>query len=505
MKEIEDLDLTVDQLAELSKKDPRLARRVLDILEAAQAKEPPYMRALFGKQKEFATDTSRKKTALCSRRAGKSEAIAAWLLEGAEATPGELSLYIALSRNNARMIMWRTMEALQRRHKPHMDRFKFREKDNQLIVETPGKHQIWLAGCKDSVEIEKFRGMKYKRVAIDEAASFGSWLNDLIFDVLEPALMDLKGELALTGTPGAIPAGPFYTATTGDGGPLWRTHRWTVLDNPYVPHANEERVRKMEENRWDENHPTYRREWLGEWVRDEGALVYPFDKRNIYHNRPDPDDTSWRYVLSIDVGFTDSMAIVVGAYRRHHPEIYILESFKKEGLTPSQLAVTVEKYRKRFKLQDIIIDVGGLGKGYAEEMKRKYGIECTPAQKTQKRAYIEIVRGELLSGNIKVQPVEAGALLDEWQVLTWNEDRSKPDDRFEDHCSDAALYLVRAVTTNYRPETVHTPLTLEEKNINWMAENKRREMEQVRQKLRRELKNGKAFSKIANPIMRKDY
>mgnify|MGYP000361362497 FL=1 len=85
MKEISELGLTVEQLMELSTKDPKLAKRVLDMLEAAREKEAPYMQALFGSQKAFATDTSRKKAALCSRRAGKSEAIAAWLLEGAEA------------------------------------------------------------------------------------------------------------------------------------------------------------------------------------------------------------------------------------------------------------------------------------------------------------------------------------------------------------------------------------------------------------------------------------
>ncbi len=498
------MKLSPEQLELLIKKDPKLAASLLDLLEAKLGSEPPYMRALFPAQKRFAMDRARKKTALCSRRAGKSEAIAAWLLEGAEATPGEMSLYVALSRNNARMIMWRTIEALQRRHTPHLDRLKFREKDNQLIIETPGKHQIWLAGCKDSAEVEKFRGMKYKRAAIDEAASFGSWLGDLVYDVLEPALMDLKGELALTGTPGAIPAGLFYVSTTGDGGPLWPMHHWTVLDNPYVPHAKEERDRKMLENKWDENHPTYRREWLGEWVRDDNALVYPFDERNICSSLPATEE-KWRYILGIDVGFNDASAFVVGAYQKGQPELYIIQAEKHEGLNPSALAVHVEKLKRKYKLTDIIIDSGGLGKGYAEELQRKYGIVCTPAQKTKKRAYIELVRGELMSGNIKINPYTAGCLLDEMQVLTWNEDRSKTDDRFEEHACDAFLYLTRAVNNTYKPLTEHEPLTHEEKMIDIAFRHKQAAMEQVRKFLNSKIGRKTVFDRIANPTTKKDY
>lgn len=465
--------MDIEQFERIAREDPKLARQLLELLAAQKEAETerPYIASLHPKQKAFVLDRSPKKTALCSRRAGKSEGLAAWLLEGAESCPGGMSVYIVLSRNHARGIMWRTLEEIERRHSLGL---QFRERDNQLFVRTKNRHDIWLAGCKDSVEVEKFRGLKYRRAAIDEAASFGGYIRTLVDDVLEPALLDLQGELALTGTPGAIPAGLFYEATTGDKtanqkAVKWPTHHWTVLDNPYVPHAGEWLAKKLEQNNWSEDHPTYLREWKGIWVRDDGALVYPFDERNLYHELPSDDyEGKWRFGLGIDVGHDDPCALVVVAYRQGLPELYVVHVEKHEGLIPSQLAAKVARLQKDYKFDHMVIDSGGLGKGYQEEMSRRYNIHAEPAKKTQKRAFIEVIRGEMMSGNVRLHPVAAGPLIDEMAVLTWDERREAEDGRFDNHCCDAFLYVAREVLSGYTPVTVHAPLTPEQ-HINFIA------------------------------------
>lgn len=437
--------------------------------EADATKEPAYLTDLHPKQREFVLDPSPEKAALCSRRAGKSHGIAVWLLLGALQAPNEMSVYIALSRNNARMIMEKALRDLERQYNIGL---RFFERDNQLMVGHPNGHLIWLSGCKDSVEIEKFRGMKYKRVAIDEAASFGPFLRPLIEDVLSPALLDLKGHLCLTGTPGIIPAGVFYEVTEGgvnsaeDAMPLWPTHRWTLLDNPYLDDAAEWVAEKKRKHKWTDTHPTYQREYLGLWVRDDGALVYPFDHRNICGELPAVDEfgekITWRYAIGLDVGFAESSAFVVVAYRPGFPELYVVEAFKKDKLIPSRFAAEVEKLMNKYNTREAVIDAGGIGKGYREEMFERWGIFVEKAEKTRKRAYIEIVRGELISGNVLVHPRKAGQLLDEWARLVWNEDRDAPDDRFDDHAADAALYVIRYIHAGNRPEIVRAPPSPEE-------------------------------------------
>lgn len=511
-----------EELRDLMRENPELAGRLLrQIGKEADKVERSYIRALFPKQKAFFLDRSKKKAAVCSRRAGKTEGVAAWLLEGGEEDPGGLSVYIALSRNNCRMILWRTMIDLNRRHRIGL---QFREIDNQLNVIMPNGHRIWLAGCKDSAEIEKFRGLKLKRAAIDEGASYGPYLKALVEDVLEPALFDLDGELAIIGTPGAVPAGYFFEIATGEGrGPsaaaAWSCHHWTILDNPHVQlnklpeefragelqaseldgYVNARSVAylqaKLEANNWTEDNPTFRREWKGEWVKDMGALVYPFDpiKNVYYHSQTEQEEPGWVYHMGIDVGFVDSSAFVVGGYRKGNPNMVIVYAEKIEGLIPSQMAVHIERLKQRYNVRRIVIDTGGLGKGYAEEANQRYGLAMEVAEKTKKRGFIEVVQGELLAGNIKIDPRNAACLIQEMVNLTWNEDKSEPDSRFEQHASDGFIYLVRSMLPYYRPELATEQLT--------PAEVTNRKMAEYRSKLSKQIK--KRNEKVARRTIRR--
>lgn len=461
------MKLSANDIRALALEQPDLLEALIRRLEAAEVIEadPGYIKALHPKQRAFVQDPSPRKAALCGRRAGKSRALAAWFLEGARKCPDQMSLYIALSRNNARGILEKALREIDREFNLGL---RFTEKDSQIHVVLPNGHVIWLAGCKDSYEIEKFRGYKFLRIGIDESASYGPYLRPLVTDVLEPTLVDLNGQLAMVGSPGVIPAGPFFEVTEGGYGddealPRWETHRWTIEDNPFIPHAVDWLEKYRISRKWKKDHPTYLREWMGQWVRDEGALVYPYDNRNIF-SKLDGDPSEWRFSIGLDVGFEDSSAFVVGAWKPGLPEIYIVEAFKKEGLIPSAFAAEVERLMEKYNTRDAVIDSGGIGKGYKEELFERWGIYVEKAKKNYKRAYIEVVRGELLSGNVKVQPRPynpknggAGSLLDEWSRLVWDVDREGPDNRFEDHAADAALYLIRHIHSGNRPVIERVP------------------------------------------------
>ena len=62
---------------------------------------------LHPKQQAFVLDTARRKCALAGRRAGKTWAVAIWLL--LDTRPGELSVFIARTTGHARRILWRTL------------------------------------------------------------------------------------------------------------------------------------------------------------------------------------------------------------------------------------------------------------------------------------------------------------------------------------------------------------------------------------------------------------
>jgi hypothetical protein len=406
---------------------------------------------LHAKQRAFVEDKSVRKAGLCSRRAGKSWGLASWYVLGGQSDPGGLSVYITRSKGDARRIMEPAFNGLNEAFKLGA---RWREQDGQLYWTLPNGHSVWLAGCKNKAETGKFRGPKYRRAAVDEAQEFPGYLETLIEDSLDPALMDKRGELALTGTPHPVPAGYFYAATTGDGGAKWSTHEWTVLDNPFIPHAEAWLLEKLKRNGWDATHPTYRREWLGEWVLDLGALIYPYSGEiNTFQDLPSGD--GWTYAIGVDLGASESVkstAFVVACCRRGHPEVYVLRAEKREGLIPSAVAAHVERYLREFPRALVVVDEGGLGKGYADEMRKSYGIPVVAAEKTRKRGFQELVSGDLLSGVIKIHPWNARELVDEIQILQWDEAREGADERFEDHAADAFLYAVRALRPFYSPE-----------------------------------------------------
>ena len=61
---------------------------------------------LFDYQLDFIDDESQIKTALCSRRSGKTYASCYYLLEEASRHPDIICAYIALTRRSAKRLMW---------------------------------------------------------------------------------------------------------------------------------------------------------------------------------------------------------------------------------------------------------------------------------------------------------------------------------------------------------------------------------------------------------------
>jgi len=437
-------------LPDVSRLPPELRAEIARRASMRGSAESGFLAELHSHQLAFIRDRARRKAALCSRRAGKSFLILAWLVEGALSDVGGLSVYVARSKGNARLILTPAVDHFRQRW-PEL-RLTLSEVDGQLMLRVGCcSHSIWLAGAKDRSEVGKFRGSKFRRVAIDEAQEYGSYLRELVTDVFEPALIDKHGDLALCGTPSPVPSGLFYEATTGDGGPAWSTHRWTLFENPHIRDAESEVRAFCAQYGLNRQSATYRREYLGEWVRDDGSLVYPYSAElNRAYESELPDGMS--YVLGVDIGFTDATAFVVVGTSPLSPTIWVLEASKETGLIPSVVAARVQDFVSRYgRALRVVVDEGGAGKGYAEEMRQRYAIRCEPAEKTKKRAYQEIVAGELRSGTIRVVAARCRDLVDEVSLLQWGPGHLAQDDRFEDHASDAFLYAVRATHSRYRP------------------------------------------------------
>jgi hypothetical protein len=346
--------------------------------------------------------------------------------------------------------------------------------ESDLTVKLANGSRIVLFGADIKNFIRRLRGIKTPFAAIDEAQAFGSHLTELIDDILTPAIADYSdGSIALTGTPGPVPKGIFFEASQSLQG--FSTHRWSVLENPYMPNPKAFLDDLKKRKGWDEAHPTYRREWLGEWVTDLDALVYKYSAdRNLVEELPKAQG-SWKYILGIDLGFDpDPCAFVLCAYNEYSPKLYVVQTYKQNKMLVADVAERIKYITKELPYCKMVVDAGALGKMIVEELKQRYQLPLEAADKRDKAGFIELMNSDLVNGKVQVLKKASQDLCPEWETLQWDSDSDKriENQSQPNNLADAALYAWR-YAYNYvftKFEEKPKPGTEEELDAFWEKE-----------------------------------
>jgi hypothetical protein len=414
-----------------------LAKRTAASKEQANKPEFNLEDFCFDKQLDFIQDKARFKTAVCSRRAGKTVSCAADLINTVLSNNQGDVLYATLNRKTAKRIIWKELLNINKKFQlgAHIN-------NQELTLTFPhgDNPTIHVTGAKDATEIEKFRGMALRKVYIDECQSFRGYITELVEDVFEPCLTDYDGSLALIGTPGPIPAGFFYDAAHNA---QWANFKWTMADNPHIELKSGKTVDQIlaelrERRGVTANDPSYMREYLGLWVQDFDSLVYHFKKeRNLYNKLP----ADLTYVLGIDIGFHDADAIAVLGYSLETNRVYLVEEHikRRQGITP--LVNKIRELQDRYDPVKMVMDTGGLGKKIEEEMRVRYTLPVHAAEKNRKFEYIELLNDDLRTG--RLQAFSNSVFEQDSYILQWNRDdpyKLKISDGFHTDIGDAVLY-----------------------------------------------------------------
>lgn len=407
----------------------------------------------FPEQLAFILDKARNKTAVCSRRAGKTEGCAADLIDTALRNHGSVCLYITLKRNNAKKLIWPVLLRINREYDLGGE-----PNTTDLSLTFPNASIIYCSGAKDASEIENFRGMALKKVYVDECQSFRQYIRDLVDDVLSKTLFDYNGTLCLTGTPGPIEAGYFWEASQSKN---WSHHFWTMFQNPWLKKKSGRDVMDLVQEDMarmgvDINHPKIQRECFGRWVTDtESLLIHYSPDKNHYDNLP---AGTYNYILGIDIGFEDADALVILAWSESRAESYIVEEVvtKQQGIT--ELVEQVEVLRKRYEISKIVMDYGGLGKKIGEEINRRHHIPVKAADKVRKMENVAFLNAALRTGKLKAR--RDSKFAQDSYLVEVDQDKSTPDkikvsDRYHSDIIDAVLYAFKeSPAFTYQPPKV---------------------------------------------------
>ncbi len=411
---------------------------------------------LFDKQLGFVSDPHPFKVAVCSRRSGKTVACAADLIDKATSQSDVVCLYITLSRNNAKKIIWPEIQKINRAYS-----LKGEEDQTELSMRFPNGSIIYLSGAKDASEIQKFRGLPIKLVYIDECQSFREYIRDLIDDILAPALMDYAGSICLIGTPAPVPTGFFYECSVQT--ETWSKHAWNFFDNPFIPQKAQLSHqalldRELARRGVGLDDPSIQREWFGRWSLDLDSLLLHYNSdKNDYATLP---VGGWTYLMGIDLGYIDADAIAVLAWSEADPSTYLIEELvhPKQGLT--ELAQQISYLQSKYQCAKMVIDEGGLGKKIAEELRRRFHIPVQPADKARKMENVALLNDALRTGRFKAKKNSRFAqdsFLVEIDREKSTPDRIKVKDGFHSDIIDAVLYSFKeSPAFSYQlPKPVH--------------------------------------------------
>lgn len=408
----------------------------------------------------FVEDESRTKSLLCPRRAGKTTALVADLRITTLENDG-ICQFWAPTRIRAKQLAWELLKGFDRR-------LGLREGVDVIYNETELTSKLRIGGCGEirllgadkPKEIQKKRGDRVRKASIDESQLMDSFLEALCFEIIEPSLMDLSGSLNVAGSPGPVRAG-FWNRVTDwklpkdQRIPGFINHRWSSKQNTALPNLWKEFQRFKVSRKWDDNNPTWVREFLGEWVDDENALYYAFrHELNAYNcNNLEVFGGEWVHILGWDLGLRDEMALVIWAFHPERRDLYEAFSWKKSGALIDEIAALINTLGEKFAFLAMVADTGGGGAMFVAEMQNRYGFHFEPAKKTEKWAHVELFNSELRSGRIKL--IEGSPYCEEIARLPKDPDWDlhtaripKEDPRYPNHCCDAGLYAWR-YATNY--------------------------------------------------------
>lgn len=424
-----------------------IKERLLDKLEI-----PNVLQSGFAQQLSFINHPARQKALFCTRRSAKSFTAGLYLVHEALNNPGCNCLFIGLTRQSAKAIIWK--DILTVINLKYGLNASFNQTDLTMTLANGSVISVTGADADES-EMNKLLGRKFRLVCIDEASMYTIDLRNLVYGVLGPAMVDPNdegesGTICLMGTASDFPRGLFYDITVGNE-KGWNLFKWSASDNPFVANKWAEALEKIRAERpLYMDTPQYKQWYLNQWEVDEERLVYRFDMgKNLVGGLPHLPTAGWSYVLGVDTGWEDDSAFVLTAYHTNSPYLYVPRIFKAKKMTFEMVTAKIQEFMKgEMAAQRVIID--GANKQGVESMRHRSSIPFEFADKQDKATFIELCNSDLIQGNIKVlDTAENRPLWEEMSSLVWMTDGDKlrypkkEHPALPNHLCDAFLYSWR--------------------------------------------------------------
>ena len=380
-------------------------------------------------QEKLLRSDSKRIVLLTARQAGKSTCCAHLALHRALTVFNALILIISPSQRQSTELLLKIKKAIGSMPRP----CELAEDNKMSLTLANGSRILSLPANEGTI-----RGFSAVNLLIEDEAGD---VPDELYIAVRPMLAVSGGQNILMGTPKGRRGHFFETWEAAEAGQRWERIKATADD---ITHYAEGELEAAREDLYRRGLGDYfRQEYYCEFVNAAAGRVYSgFDKqRNVIDELPPANE--WSFLCGLDFGIQDHNAVTVLGWRPHDTCVYVIESYRKEAI-PSEMAEEVKRLDQKYHFQRIVGDVGGMGKAFAEEARRRFYIPVEPADKHNKLGYIALLNGDLHTGRLKLLNHATRDLQQEWMELPWDEGGKKEADGFDNHAADSCLYTWRA-------------------------------------------------------------
>lgn len=418
-----------------------MSERLREVLEEIKRRQGilavyDFIDANFPRQAQILRDDSRFQWWLFTRRFGKSRTFAKKGCSVVANKPGSKTLYLALTLDSAKGILWDAVEQELQDNKVPYKGF-----EREGIFDLKNGSLFRMFGVDSNYkEMKKILGQGYDLVGLDESGSMTIDVEELIMQMILAALSDRQGSLVMLGTAENIPNTFYQRVTNGLETSLpWSGHKGLTQESPYTGKQFQSDMDLiLKNNPLAANTSWFRTHWLNEWCADDDLLIIRHGAINETSIRPVGE---LFFCLGVDLGFNDASSFTVCAYSRTDPNLYVLESFKKSGMDFTDVATVIRGLQREYDLHQIIVD--GSAKQGVEELRNRHGLPLTAAEKTDKSTFLRALNDDYKQGRVLVHADKCKQLIQEQSQLMWLKDTEKEDPRCENHCNDSLLYAWR--------------------------------------------------------------
>lgn len=312
--------------------------------------------------------------------------------------------------------------------------------------------------CETPNDVYRYQGSEFHRVSIDELTQWPEApYRYLMSRIRRKAGDTIPLAMRAATNPGGIGHAWVKRRFVSPGDPSRAFVPAKLTDNPHLNAEEYERNLAL----LDEVTRAQLRD--GQWIDSGEGLVYRFERnRNLVDDLP--ETAGWHPVLGVDLGASEikpTTAFALTFWHEDHPQTVVVKGWAEAGLIPSTIAERIQAVIALYPECRVVMDIGALGAGYANEMRVRHRIPVEPAEKQNKLGFRKLLNGALERSEVLLFAPECVMLVEELEALQWaagglDNDKSQPN-----HCSDALLYAWRAAQS-WRAAWIRQPEELSE-------------------------------------------